>query len=89
MAVMIIAEVAGQTQQGYDGMLAVLAERIRAAPGFISHTGFPVEGGWRVMELWQTKEQANQFFAKNVVPHLPPGIRPKRSVQELHSLVTP
>jgi hypothetical protein len=89
MAVMIIAENPGQTQQGYDGMLAVLAERIRAAPGFIAHTGFAVEGGWRVVELWQTKEQANQFFAKHVVPHLPPGVHPKRSVQELHSLVNP
>jgi hypothetical protein len=46
-----------------------------------------MEGGWRVIELWETKEAANQFFAKHVAPNLPPGIRPKRTVQELHSLV--
>jgi hypothetical protein len=89
MAVLMTAEVAGQTQQGYDGMLQFLAESIKVAPGFILHTAHPVEGGWRVIEVWETKEAANQFFAKHVAPNLPPGIRPKRTVQELHSLVKP
>jgi len=89
MAVLMTAEVSGQTQQGYDGMLQFLAESIKVAPGFILHTAHPVEGGWRVIELWETKEAANQFFAKHVAPNLPPGVRPKRTVQELHSLVKP
>ena len=89
MAVLITAEVKGQTQQGYDGMLGFLAEAIKKAPGFILHTAHPVEGGWRILEVWESKADADQFFAKNVAPNLPPGIRPKRSVQELHSLVRP
>jgi hypothetical protein len=88
MAVLLTAEVSGQTQQGYDGMLQFLAESIKVAPGFILHTAHAVEGGWRVIEIWETKEAANQFFAKHVAPNLPPGVRPKRTVQELHSLVT-
>jgi quinol monooxygenase YgiN len=87
MAVMITAEVKGQTQQGYDGMLRALEVPLKSAPGFIMHTAFPVEDGWRVIEVWESKDAANQFFAKAVAPNLPPGIRPKRSVQELHSLV--
>jgi len=87
MAVLMTAEVAGQTQQGYESMLQVLAESIKVAPGFILHTAHPVEGGWRVIELWETREAANQFFAKHVAPNLPAGIRPKRTMQELHSLV--
>ena len=89
MAVLVTAEVAGQTQQGYDGMLQFLAESIKAAPGFVLHSALRVEGGWRFVEVWETKEAANQFFAKHVAPNLPPGIRPKRTVQELHSLVRP
>jgi quinol monooxygenase YgiN len=89
MAVLITAEVKGQTQQGYDGMLNVLAEPVRKAPGFVMHAAHPVEGGWRVIEVWESEDDANNFFAKAVAPNLPPGIRPKRSVQELHSLVTP
>jgi len=87
MAVLVTAEVAGQTQQGYDGMLEALAGSIKAAPGFVTQTAHPVEGGWRVIEVWETKDAANQFFVKYIAPNLPPGIRPKRTVQELHSLV--
>ena len=87
MAVLITAEVKGQTQQGYDGMLGALAGAIKQAQGFVLHTAYPIEGGWRVIEVWESENDANQFFAKHVAPNLPPGIRPKRSVQELHSLV--
>lgn len=48
MAVLITAEVKGQTREGYDGMLGKLAEWLKQAPGFILHTAHPVEGGWRV-----------------------------------------
>lgn len=68
-------------------MLAALGMLIRQAPGFILHTAYPVGGGWRILEVWESKTQANDWYAKSVAPNLPPGIHPKRSVQELHSLV--
>jgi hypothetical protein len=89
MAVMVTAEVQGQTQEGYDGMLGVLAELVKRTPGFVLHTAHPIEGGWRVIEIWESKHDANQFFAQHVHPNLPPGIQPRRSFQELHSLVKP
>jgi len=89
MAVLIIAEVKGQTQIGYDGMLQVLEAPLKSAPGFIMHTAHPVEGGWRILEVWASEDDANRFFARAVAPNLPPGIRPKRSVQELHIVVRP
>ena len=87
MAVLMTAEVSGQTQQGYDGMLGALERFLRQAPGFVLHTAHPVEGGWRVIEGWESKADSDRFYAQHVAPNLPPGIRPKRSVQELHSLV--
>ena len=87
MAVLVTAEVPGQTEQGYDGMLVALEGSLKHAPGFVLHSAYPVEGGWRVLEVWESKVQANEWFAKAVAPNLPPGVRPKRSVQELHSLV--
>ena len=87
MAVLVVAEVQGQTQQGYDAMFAVLAGALKHAQGFILHTAHPCEGGWRIIEIWSSKVEANEFFAKAVAPSLPPGIHPKRSVQELHSLL--
>lgn len=89
MAVLVTAEVVGQTELGYDAMNRSLADSLRQAPGFILHTAHEVEGGWRVIEIWRSKDEANQFFAKHVHPHLPPGIRPRRSFQDLHGVVTP
>jgi hypothetical protein len=87
MRVMVIAEVAGQTEQGYDGMLSMLEPSMREAPGFVFHSAHPIDGGWRIIEVWESKAEANAFFARNVHPNLPPGISPRRSFQELHSFV--
>jgi hypothetical protein len=87
MAVMVVAQIEGQTRQGYDAMLERLGGALKQADGFIAHAAHPVDGGWRVVELWQSKPQADRFYARSVAPNLPPGIRPKRSVQELHSLL--
>ena len=90
MAVLVTAEVAGQTKEGYDGMLAAgLGDGIRRAKGFIIHMAAETPDGWRIIEVWDTADDANQFFAKFVHPNLPPGIKPKRSIQELHSVLTP
>lgn len=40
-----------------------------------------------MIEVWASARDANQFFATFVHPNLPPGIRPRRSVQELYGLV--
>jgi len=88
MAVIMMAEVHGQTEAGYDGMLSVLADLARQADGFVLHSAYRVDDSWRVIEVWQSKEDANRFFAKHVAPHLPPGVHPKRSIHEANSLVT-
>jgi hypothetical protein len=89
MAVLISTKVKGQTQEGYDGVLVAVREAIKAAPGFIMHCAHPAEGEWHVYEVWQSKAAADEWFRKYVVPNLPKGIHPKRSYQELHSMVTP
>ena len=89
MAVLVTADVQGQTREGYDGMLMALGDAVRAAPGFIAHFAAETDTGWRVMELWETQDEANRFFAKFVHPNLPEGVKVKRSFQTLHSLVRP
>ena len=69
-------------------MLNVLADLARQADGFILHTAYRTDDHWRVIEVWQSKAAANQFFARHVAPHLPPGVHPKRSIHDAHSLVT-
>lgn len=89
MPVMVIAEVVGQTPQGYDAMLARVGAALRQAPGFVMHMAHATEGGCRVVEVWRAREDATRFFADHIAPHLPQGVRPKLSFQPLHSLVSP
>lgn len=88
MAILIIADVKGQTRQGYDGMIGALGPIFKQAPGLILHTSHPTEDGWRVVEVWQSKAEANRWYADYVAPNLPPAIRPKRTFYDLHNLLT-
>jgi hypothetical protein len=89
MAVMMISEVPGQSPQGYDAMLGAVSEELRRSPGFIMHMSHPVEAGWRVVEVWASREDATRFFASHIAPKLPDGLRPKLSFLPLHSLLMP
>ncbi len=87
MAVLIVGEVKGQSQQVYDGMMAALGELLKQAPGHILHMSHITEDGWRVFEVWESKEDATQWFVKHVAPNLPPGFQPKQNFYELHSML--
>jgi ketosteroid isomerase-like protein len=89
MPVMMISEVSGQTPQGYDAMLALVGGALRQAPGFVMHMAHPTGIGWRIVEVWQSKEDATRFFTTHIAPNLPDGVRPKLDFQPLHSLVSP
>jgi hypothetical protein len=89
MPVLISSKVAGQTKEGYDGVLTAVKDSITKAPGFIMQCAHPAEDGWNVTEVWNSKLEADNWFAKNVVPHLPPGIHPKRSYQQLYNVIIP
>ena len=88
MPILMTGDAAGLTPELYQQMLVGLAPALRDAPGFILHTAHPVTGGgFRVLELWRSKEDSDRFFATHVAPQLPPGVRPKRHTQPLSSLL--
>lgn len=87
MAVLILATVDRQTREQYDGMLAVLEPALRSAPGFIAHGAGPSPEGWRTFEVWETSADATRFFVTHIHPILPAGLKPRRSMVDLHSFV--
>jgi hypothetical protein len=87
MAVLVIAEAEGQTQERYDNMLNLLSPALLQAEGFIAHGAGPSGASWRTFEVWESQADATRFFATYVHPNLPPGVKPKRTLIELHSLV--
>ena len=87
MAVLVTADVPGQTLEGYDRMMGILSPVLQEAKGFIAHGAAPAGDVWRVFEIWESQADAAQFFAEHIHPNLPEGVKPKRTILELHSLV--
>lgn len=86
MAVLMIGEVPNLTEEIYGGMIGQMMPLMRAAKGFVSHAGGPSpSGGWRVVEVWESEEDGQNWFEANVKPNLPPGIVPDRRYTPLHT----
>jgi hypothetical protein len=86
MPVLMIGEVANLTDENYAGMLEHLKPSMLAASGFIAHCGGPgPDGGWRVIEMWESEAEAQAWFDEYVKPILPPEIVPARSYSPLHT----
>ena len=87
MPVYIMALVPGQTKEGYDQVMSALRPLLDRADGFIAHGAGMSPEGWRVFEVWESRQQATDFFATYIHPNLPPGITPQRTYLELHNLM--
>ena len=89
MPVLMIGDVPGMTEDAYAGMVGQLMPVMRAFKGFVSHAGGPSpDGGWRVVEIWETEEDGQRWFEENVKPNLPPGVEPERTYHRLHTAFT-
>ena len=89
MTVLMVGEVPNLTEEMYAGMVSQMEPLMRASKGFISHGGGPSpSGGWRVVEMWESEEDAQRWFDENVKPNLPPDIVPNRTYHQLHTSFT-
>jgi hypothetical protein len=85
----MIGEVPNLTEEIYGAMVGQLMPAMRASKGFISHAGGPSpNGGWRVVEVWESEDDGKRWFEENVKPNLPPGITPDRRYYSLHTAFT-
>lgn len=89
MAVLMTSEIAGQTFEGYDGLFNAVSPALKQAQGFLMHASHPLDGGWRVIEIWTSREDAARFFASTIAPNLPDGIHPKLTFEPLHDVLQP
>jgi quinol monooxygenase YgiN len=65
-------EFPGVTQAQYDQMHAVAAAMAGEATGFVAHIAGPTDGGWYMIEVWQSKED-HQRFMQSLVAKMPAG----------------
>ncbi len=70
MAIAFLHEVPGMTQEQYDQTLEAVQRGGRKDEGLIFHVAGPIEGGWRVVDVWESQEAVNKFFQEVLGPAL-------------------
>ena len=89
MAILMTADVPGMGSEMYSGMISQLRDQIRGARGFVMHAGHEIDGGWRVIEVWDSEADHQAWFEGTIKPSLPAGMAPAITVLALANVVTP
>lgn len=72
MAVTTVMEVPGGTQDLYDRILEHLGHGPEGAlvEGQLAHIASPMEGGWRLVDVWESEDAYNTFAQERLGPAL-------------------
>ena len=93
MAVVIVNEIEGGSQEMYDSVNPKVMEGGNLPDGCQLHIAGPMDGGWRVITVWDSEDQFQQFRDEKLLPALKEAgegdrIAPNISAQPVHNLIT-
>jgi heme-degrading monooxygenase HmoA len=71
MSVLARLSASGMTTDTYDQASAQLEPLVLAAPGFVAHVAFVVDGEFHVSEVWESRDDFQNWFDNNVKPNVP------------------
>jgi hypothetical protein len=69
MAIAMLVDSPEGTQEAYERVRARLGQA-RPEGGIFHFAGPGPNGGWRVVEVWESEEEASRFFLEHFVPAL-------------------
>jgi hypothetical protein len=77
MAVIVLTGAMGVGDEIVEPMRqAGVMEQMKMAPGFLGHWSGPFHGDYRVIELWESREDFNRWMDGTIRSSLPPGVKP-------------
>jgi hypothetical protein len=91
MPVIVIAETPGLDAEGYQRIVKEQGHGVDELPaGCMAHFAGPVDGGWRVVAVWDSAEQVAEFGRTVLAPAMQrAGFAPSRpQVFPLHYALT-
>lgn len=68
MAVTILYQIPGLTQAQYDSIIEELQAGGINAVGRVFHVAGPIEGGWQVVDVYESQEAFEQFIGGGLAP---------------------
>jgi hypothetical protein len=93
MAVVVVNEIEGANQEFYEQVNPKVMPGGTLPDGCQIHIAGPVESGWRVITVWDSEEQFQQFRDEKLIPAIreaggEENIAPQISANPVHNLVT-
>jgi len=77
MAVVMMSELPGVDAGFAEAAREMgLLDEMVVAPGFVRHLSGATSSGYRVIEVWESREAWQAWFDGHVAPKLPPGMEP-------------
>ncbi len=64
MAIAILVETPGMTQEQYE-TASQQVDQIGPVAGWLAHVAGPMEGGWRVVDVWESQAAADAFYGSD------------------------
>ena len=94
MAVVVVNEIAGGDQDFYDRINPQVMPEGKLPDGCRAHIAGPIEGGWRVITVWESDDQFQQFRNDKLIPAIREAggedrIAPKISTEPVYKVLTP
>jgi hypothetical protein len=97
MAVLVTQELHGVSQEMYDGVNEKINAVAGPPAGLIVHTSGPADGGWRIVDVWESAEDFERFREERIRPAVmayaqEAGVdpdAPETTVWELHDVIKP
>ena len=69
MAIAQLMVLPGGTKEQYEQVIHEIGVTgSQLAPGQLVHIAGPVEGGWQVVNVWESQEAGEKFFKEKVTP---------------------
>ena len=89
MAVVVVNEQQGGTQEIYEQNVEKVMPGGQLPEGCQLHIAGPSESGWRVITVWDSEDQFEQFRNEKLMPVLSEaGVTPNISVKPAHRVIT-
>jgi hypothetical protein len=93
MAVVIVNEIEGANQDFYDQVNPKVMPGGNLPDGCQIHIAGPAENGWRVITVWDSEEQFQQFRNEKLIPAMrdvggADRIAPNINANPVHNLIT-
>ena len=92
MSVVIVNEIEGGTEELYESVNPKIMPDGKLPDGCQAHIAGPIDNGWRVISVWESDEQFQQFRDEKLIPAMKEGgaeerIAPSISSDPVHNFV--